>query len=253
MFSVDERTAIREHLVSFAAEDPSIAGAALAGSAARGEEDEWSDIDLILQLSPNVSEIDVVARWSDEIDARFGVADTTDVMAGGVRYRVFFLASSLQIDVSFWPHDLFRATEPGFRVLFGTPNPPTLPSAVDVQGAIGMAWLYAIHARSSLARGRLWQATMMLDEMQHSLITLLCVRVGLIAWHGREVDKLPTQDLAMLAACRATGVSVEELDRSRRLLTQELLREIGRHDPHRAARLARPFTTLSEPVLTPKD
>ena len=102
MFSATERTAIRAELITLATEDPRIAGAALAGSAARGTEDAWSDIDLLLQLDSAADEPTVVDDWSDTIDTRFGVADTLDVFAVGVRYRVFLLRSSLQIDVSFW-------------------------------------------------------------------------------------------------------------------------------------------------------
>ncbi|TGO04618.1 hypothetical protein SERN_2211 [Serinibacter arcticus] len=32
--------------------DPSVVGAALVGSGARDAEDDWSDIDLVLQLAP---------------------------------------------------------------------------------------------------------------------------------------------------------------------------------------------------------
>src|SRR3712207_1272242 len=195
VFSVAERSDIRRRLVERAESDSRIVGAALVGSAARDAEDRWSDIDLVLQLHPAADEPAVVADWTRAVD-EFGLADTLDVFSRGTRYRVFFLRSSLQIDVSFWPHDRFRATEPGFRVLFGTPAEPIEPPTPDVADTIGIGWLYAIHARSAVARGRLWQATMMLDELRNSLITLMCIRAGLNPWHGREVDRLPAENRA---------------------------------------------------------
>lgn len=66
-------------------------GAAVVGSAARGAEDEWSDIDLVLQLARDADETAGVDRFTLWMDAEEGTADPLDVMAGGVRYRVFML------------------------------------------------------------------------------------------------------------------------------------------------------------------
>src|SRR3954471_2504301 len=109
MFAAPERSQIRDELIGHARAHDRIAGAALVGSAARGEEDAWSDIDLVLQLAPDADEPAVVEAWTGWIADRFAVADKLDVMAGA-RYRVFLLTSSLQIDVSFWPYAAFRGT-----------------------------------------------------------------------------------------------------------------------------------------------
>ena len=248
MFTPAERSELQAELITRARADPSISGAALVGSVARDAEDEWSDIDLVLQLAPGVDEPSVVKEWTSSIDALGRVADVLDVIAGGVRYRVFLLVSSLQIDVSFWPHDEFRATEPGFRLLFGKANKPTDPVPVNMDRTIGMGWLYAIHARSAVARGRTWQATMMLDELRTSLITLMCIRADVNPWHGRDVDRLPPADLAALVHSRAVGVGGAELELSRQSLTHQFFEEIKLHDPVRAARLESPFEQLCRPV-----
>lgn len=244
MFSVAERTSIRAELITLAEQDPRIAGAALVGSAARGTEDAWSDIDLLLQLDPTADEPAVVADWTDGIDKRFGVADTLDVFAVGVRYRVYLLTSSLQIDVSFWPHDQFRATEPAFRLLFGSPTTPTEPASLNADQAIGLAWLFAIHARSSIARRKQWQAAMMIDELRNRVIELKCFRAGLNPWHGREVDQLPPVELEQLAATRTASLATDELDDARVMLVAQLEHEVASIDPARAARLAPAFTEL---------
>lgn len=215
MFTSAERSELKAELIARARADPRVVGAALAGSAARDAEDDWSDIDLLLQLAPQADEPSVVEEWTRSIDELGPLADALDVTAGGVRYRVFLLSSSLQIDVSFWPHDEFRATEPAFRLLFGEANTPSAPAPVDVNRTIGMGWLYALHARSAVARGKLWQATMMIDELRSSLITLMCIRAELNPWHGRGVDRLPPTDLAALVHSRAAGVSGAELESSR--------------------------------------
>lgn len=58
-----------------------------------------------------------------------------DVLHGEALYRVFLLADTLQVDLSFWPATDFGAIGSGFRLLFGaaakeTPNPvPTAEPA----------------------------------------------------------------------------------------------------------------------------
>jgi predicted nucleotidyltransferase len=64
MFDVLEREGIRDQLIAHARVDPDTVGAALVGSGARGQEDEWSDIDLVLQLADHADEAAVVARWT---------------------------------------------------------------------------------------------------------------------------------------------------------------------------------------------
>lgn len=248
MFSPSDRSEIRDQLVARAEADAHIVGAALVGSSARGTEDDWSDIDLALQLAPGADEPTVVEDWSRAIDDLGATADTLDIVAAGARFRVFFLRSSLQIDLAFWPHDKFRATEPGFRILFGTPNDPTEPAPVDVARTIGMGWLYAIHARSAVARGKVWQADMMINDLRTTVATLKCIRTGLNPHHGREVDLLPAADLAQLEAARATSVIPEALDRSRVLLTRQFLDEIALHDRNRFERLREPFAELGRAV-----
>lgn len=246
MFDPGERGRIRDELVADAQADPDIVGAALVGSAARAAEDRWSDIDLVLQLAPGADEAVVVDRWTRSIGDRWGIADTLDVFAADeVRYRVFLLDSSLQVDVSFWPHDLFRATEKGFRVLFGTPGTPTHPAAPDARNLIGMAWLFALHARSAVARGRAWQAAMMLDDLRNQLIALSCVRAGLNPWHGRDADRLDAASLAPLEAARASSLGIDELRRSKDALLALFHDEVERHDAGLASRLAPALAAMS--------
>ncbi|MET9266002.1 nucleotidyltransferase domain-containing protein [Amycolatopsis sp. NPDC004079] len=240
MFTVSARVQIRDELIAAARQDVDIAGAALVGSTARGTEDRWSDIDLVLQLAEDANEAAVVARWTRSLDEKFGVADTLDVTSReGVRYRVFLLGSSLQVDVSFWPHDLFRATEDGFQLVFGQANEPTSAPKPGSGQVIGMAWLYALHARSAIARGRTWQAVLMLDELRTQIIALECLRHGLNPWHGREVDRLPESVLATLRDGRATSVGLSELERSRQVLLQHYLAAVEHHDAERAVALRR--------------
>lgn len=178
--------------------------------------------------------------------ADHGVAHHVDIVAGGILYRAFLLDSSLQVDLSFWPQDQFRATEASFTVVFGEANPPTSPPAPDPDHLAGMGWLYALHARSAIARGRPWQAVLMLDGIRDQIIALACLRHELNPYHGRGVDQLPVTVLSDLEPTRARTLDVPELVRANRATTAALLREIEQHDPQLAARLRIPVHHLAD-------
>src|SRR5690606_27366273 len=130
----------------------------------------------------------------------------------------------------------------------GTPNAATEPAAPDASAMTGMGWLYALHARSSIARGKLWQATSMLEGLRSQVLALMCARVGLNAWHGREIDRLPAHELARLEPTLIGRLVADDLDRARIALTQLLLDEVTKADPDRAQRLQPPIDTLVVPV-----
>lgn len=95
MFSVADRVALHEHLVRFGEADERVSAAALLGSAARGQLDRWSDIDLALRLVPG-AEADLVAHaWTSYVAEAGQVVDHLDIRASGALYRVLLLASSL--------------------------------------------------------------------------------------------------------------------------------------------------------------
>lgn len=247
-FTVDSRAALRDELIEWAHDDVDVVGAALVGSAARGAEDEWSDIDLVLSIAIGADPDAVAGRWTQRLAAARPVADTLDVRTGeGVLYRVFLLADSLQVDVSFWPSALFRATEAGFRLLFGAAQEPTSAPDTDARRVIGMAWLYALHARSAIARGRHWQAVMMLDHLRDQIIALASVRLDLNPHHGREADRLPGDLTARLAVARARSLEPEELRRANAAHIEVLLDEVARVDEALATRLSTPAAVLARP------
>ncbi|MEV3937840.1 nucleotidyltransferase domain-containing protein [Glycomyces sp. NPDC049804] len=237
MFTIADRERLREELIDTARKDEEVIGAALVGSAATGREDTWSDIDLMLQIRDGADPGAIAEQWTSDFYARHGAVHHLDVFAGNVLYRVFLLESSLQVDVSFWPHDQFRGTEPGFKVVFGTPNPSTEPNAPDPVGMIGMGWLYALHARSAIARERHWQATLMLDHLRDEILALACARLGLNPHHGREADRLPPNILDALHHARAVSVDSQELIRSKRALLECFATEVALHDQALADRL----------------
>ncbi|GLY54736.1 hypothetical protein Lesp01_83910 [Lentzea sp. NBRC 102530] len=222
VFTVSERDQLRRDLVNAADTDPRVVGAALTGSAAAGAEDRWSDIDFALSVERDLDA--VVDDWTALMYA-CGAVSHLDVRHGTVLFRVFLMRSTLQVDVAFWPSGEFGATGPAFELLFGEANelPPAGQPGRD--GLVGMAWLYALHVRSSIARGRVWQAVHMLNGMRDNVMSLWCLREGVNAVQGRGLDDL--RDTRAFDGTLVLSTHPDELRRVFQVLTGLLVEEIS--------------------------
>jgi predicted nucleotidyltransferase len=247
VFTIEDRASVLGDLLDYAATDEDISAAAVVGSTATGDEDAWSDIDLALRLTTQADVADVASRWTGYLRQGHDARHHLDIQADGILYRVFLLATSLQVDISFWPDREFRATQPAFALVFGEANPPTTSADPDVDHLVGMGWLYALHARSAIARGRVWQAVMMLDDSRDMVVALACVRHAEKVHHGRGVDRLPASFLRSLERARARSVDTEELRRSLAAILDLLHHEATGLLPHVANRLAEPLAVLASP------
>ncbi len=165
---------------------------------------------------------------------------------GETLYRVFLLADTLQVDLSFWPSSEFGATGSGFRLLFGaTAKQTPLASPPNPEELIGLAWLYALHARSSVARGRVWQAEYMISGMRDHVLALACLRNDLPTAHGRGFDRLPPEVPAAIEPALVRSLDIPELKRAFTVLTEALLGEAEEADAALAGRLAGPLRELA--------
>jgi len=241
VFSPQEREQIRGELVAAARADGRIGGAAHLGSMALGELDRWSDIDLALCLAPGADLNDVLLDWTACLYRDHSAVAHYDLKRGDILYRVFLLDNTLQVDISFWPSAKLRAIGPKFNLIFGDAAEPLPAPEPDSNDLIGMAWLYALHARSSVARSRLLQAEYMLSGMRDSVLALACKRLGVASVQGRGLDDLPEQQRARAVECLARSLEPVELKRALRLTVEILLEEVRYATPDMATRLERPL------------
>lgn len=238
LFTPESRERLRDALVAAARDDERVVGAAHTGSAALGSADRWSDIDLALSVASNASMDDVVQTWTRRLYDEHGAVAHHDVWAGATRFRVFLLADTLQVDIAFWREGEFGAIGLTFRLIFGTPASRPTPGPPDSRELAGMAWLYALHLRSSIARGRCWQAEYMLSGMRDQLLAMMCVRHGVPAQQGRGMDDLPPQVTSALTDALVRSLDAAELTRAFGVTTEALLRELEHVDATLAHRLA---------------
>jgi predicted nucleotidyltransferase len=245
VFRPEERERLRDTLVAVARTDERIMGAALTGSAALGAEDRWSDIDLGLGIVDEVELGEVIADWTDRMYREHGAIHHIDVTRGGTVYRVFLLASTLQVDLAFSPAAEFGAIASTFRLLFGTAKEQPAAAAPSAAQLIGLGWLHALHARSSIARGRAWQAEYMISGMRDHVLALACLRHGVPTSQGRGIDRLPPEVTAAITGTLFCSLDKAELRRAFGVACQALLDETRRCDAGLASRLAGPLGELA--------
>lgn len=238
VFTPQERARLREALISAAHADTHITAAAVTGSAAAGREDRWSDIDLAFGVDPDANLDQVLAGWTGRMYREHAAVDHVDVARGVTLYRVFLLANSMQVDLAFWPAGEFGAIAPSFQLVFGTANDRLATPAPTAGALIGMGWLHALHARSSIARGRVWQAEYMISAVRDHVLALACLRHGVSAVQGRGMDDLPPEITQTLTGAIVRALDVPELRRAFGVITEALLVEVDRVDPGLAKRLA---------------
>src|ERR1022692_2922007 len=245
MFTSEQRDRLRGALISAARTDIRITGIALTGSAALDGEDRWSDIDLAFGVAPDADIIQTISDWTAVMYQDHEAVHHLDLTSRGTVYRVFLLASTLQVDLAFSPAAEFGAVGPTFRLLVGTAAEAVPAPAPDAAHLIGMGWLYALHARSSIARGRVWQAEYMISGVRDHVLALACLRHDVPAVQGRGVDRLPADVTAAVTGALVRSLGLGELSRALAVAIKALLAEIERADPGLARRLRVPNEELS--------
>lgn len=253
MFTVAQRESLRSELLRAAQADPRITGGAITGSATFGKEDHWSDVDLAFGVREEAEVRATLSDLSEVMYRDYHALHHLDVTSGTWIYRVFILPNTLQVDLAFAPASEFGARAPTFRLVFGSavallPLPAPTPEAI-----IGWAWLYALHARSSIVRSKLWQAEYMISGMRDQVLALACLRHGLPTAEGRGMDALPVQVTAPLQDALVRSLTSAELVRAFRVVINALIHEMQQVAPDLANRLAPTLEQLTEipPAMPP--
>jgi hypothetical protein len=151
----------------------------------------------------------------------------------------------LQVDLAFSPASDYGAIAPSFRLLFG--NSVERPAAVApaFEYLIGYGWLYALHARSCIHRGKLWQGEYMISGVRDHVLALACRRQRLPAVQGRGMDLLAPKIRKPLEAALVRSLEPEELRRAFRVAIEGLLREVREVDAALAKRIEGPIRDLT--------
>lgn len=245
MFTPEERETIATEILEAARSDGRITSGAMTGSASVDKADQWSDIDLAFAVAYGHGVETVLSDFSERMYKQHGALHHLDVPSGTWIYRVFFLANTLQVDLAFAPEADFGARGPTFKLLFGEAKPLPQPGLPQAETLIGWAWLYALHARSSIARGKVWQAEYMISGMRDQVLSLACLRHGLPAREARGVDQLPEEVTRPFEAGLVRSLDPFELTRAFRVVAEALIQEADTLDKNLAIRLTPALRSLA--------
>ncbi len=246
LFTPEERGQLRSGLLEYAASDRRISGAAITGSAAGNGEDRWSDIDLAFGVVDTAELPNILSDWTARMYDQHLALHHVDVKSGAWIYRVFLLPSTLQVDLAFVSGTEFRALAPTFRLISGKANEPRHAPPPPPLDIIGLGWLYALHARSCIARQKLWQAEYMISGMRDHVLALACIRHGLSSAHGRGMDELPSQVTGNLESSLVRRLDIAELLRAFRVVMDGFFSEIKSADAELAVLLQDALAHLTE-------
>ena len=241
MFTAEERARARDRVIQMARADDRISGGAVTGSAALGNEDPWSDIDLSFGVVDDVDPEDVLADWTERLMPELGALHHWDLRSGPTIYRVLLLPGGLELDVAVTPRAQFGARGPSFRLVFGESverAPASPPTAGDL---IGLGWLSALDARAAIARGRPWAAEYWIGSVRGQALALACLRLGEPAAYARGIDRLPGNVVAPYHQALVRSLDPDELRRALATATELYLAEVGQVDGALAERLRAPL------------
>jgi hypothetical protein len=189
VFTVEQRDALRERVLRLAEEDERAVAGAAVGSLALDEGDRFSDLDLTFGIANDVRIADVLDDWTRTLRDELDAVRLVDLGRDATTYRVFLLPDALQFDLSMTPAAQFRPAGPRFRLLFGeTAGNMELAAPPAAADLFGWGVVYALHGRSCIERGRVWQAEHYVGAVRDHALSLACLREGLPAVQARGYD-----------------------------------------------------------------
>jgi hypothetical protein len=227
VFTVEQRDAVREWVLTLAEEDQRVVAGAAVGSLAIGSGDRFSDLDLTFAVADGVPVSEVLDDWTRVLSGDLAAVQLVDLERGPTIYRVFLLPAALQFDLSLTPAARFAAAGPRFRLLFGETaegedRAPKPPAADDL---FGWGVIYGLHARACIERGRVWQAEHYIGAVRDHALSLACRRRELTAVQARGYDDLAADTLAGFDATHVGSLEPERLRSALSASLRALLRQ----------------------------
>ena len=260
MFTVEQRDALREHVLRLGKEDERVVAGAAVGSLAVNGGDRFSDLDLTFGIADNVPTADVLDEWTRTLIDERDAVQLADLERSPTTYRVFLLPDALQFDLSMTPASQFRPAGPRFRLLFGEtaaaeskaftrPAPGLfIPTPALPHDLFGWGVIYALHARACIERGRVWQAEHYVGAVRDHALSLACLREGQTPVQARGYDDLSAETLARLGDAHVGAAEPGALRAALAASVRALMREGAEARLPHADAVAQRLAELQSPV-----
>ncbi|MDQ3821669.1 MAG: nucleotidyltransferase domain-containing protein [Actinomycetota bacterium] len=241
MFTPEDREHVREQVFELARRDRRVSGGAVTGSFAVGAEDRWSDVDTSFGIVDGVEPEAVLADWTARLEEELGILHHWDLRHGPTIYRVLLVPGGLELNIAVTSAAEFGKRGPKFRLLFGEGPERPPPPPPDVEETIGFGWLYVLNSRTTIERGRRWQAENYVSAIRDHALALACVRFDEPPGYLRGVDNLPHDVLAPYDDALVRSSDDAELRRAFVVATELFLGEVAAAKPELADRLGPPL------------
>jgi hypothetical protein len=228
VFTVEQRDALRERVLTLGESDRRVVAGAAVGSLAFGGGDRFSDLDLTFAVADDAPVAEVLDDWTRTLSEELAAVQLVDLERGPTIYRVFLLPDALQFDLSLTPAARFAAAGPRFRLLFGETAEGEAAHALKPPAAgdlFGWGVIYGLHARVCIGRGRVWQAEHYISAVRDHALSLACLRRELVAVEARGYDDLPAYNLASFDGTHVGSLEPELLRSALSAAMRALLHE----------------------------
>ena len=240
IFSVQDRQAAFEYVLSAAKECSRIIALVQVGSGAAGYRDDRSDLDFVIALDSDGSMPEVMdfmhRKIAEKYDILFFKQDEPRHL------QCYVLSDLLEIDIGYGGYENAAAWKPAFKVLYDrsdTVEEKMIRSREwmddhiygdkqkkDIASACEAVWVRLMHAAVAIRRGNLFRAIGELEYVRKLYIDLLGDRYRLESGLNREIDRLPEDEKDAIRSTFVTGENPAALWTSLLNLTKLVYQEL---------------------------
>lgn len=243
VFNTTDRKNIMDYIVSVTEQNEHILALIAVGSGSFGYIDELSDLDMVVALDSNENMETVMEYVASQLNKRLNFIYVKQVTQR--RLQVYLNDNFLEIDIGYGAYASAAATKKNWKVLFdkiGTMDenmsiswekyertPKTDEHRKKLTECSDVVWHNLMHSAVAIKRKQYWRAVAELDLARNLFIGLLGCRYSLDTSRGRDVDKLPEAELAVLKNTLVSNFTQDALWFNLTELTDAIYTELERY------------------------
>lgn len=242
IFRTADRQKVLDEIIVFTQQHEHIVSLIAIGSASYGFIDELSDLDMIVAIDRDENRQAVMEFVSSQLSRRLNLIYFKQIPEGNL--QIYLADNDLEIDIGYGPYTHAAATRAHWKVLFdktGTVDQAMrasweqhemTPKSDEYQKKLAACsdtvWHNLMHAAVAIKRRQPWRAISEIELARNSYLDLLGCRYALDTGRGRDVDKLPEAELAILKKTLVSSFSQESLWGNLVALTDAVYTELER-------------------------
>jgi len=242
LFTTADRKNVMDEIIAFTEKNEHIMALIAVGSGAFGYIDELSDLDMFVAIDSDENLELVMAYVAAQLNERLRFIYFKQMPQR--KLQVYMSENYLEIDIGYGAYASAAATRKNWKVLFdktGTMNEimrstweeneknfQTNEYDTKLAECSGV-WHYLMHSAVAIKRRQYWRAVAELEFVRNLLIGLLGCRYSLETKRGRDLDKLPENELTALKKTLVSNLTQDALWLNLAALTDAVYTELERY------------------------